>query len=149
VFGGHDGRSASVSLTSSAQSRRLRRVRGWLKGCLAVLGALFIVGAAIEVVDRLWALHLASRRLETYALLARIRPDMSRDDVRALLGGSPRPYDWLCEDTTHGITLYVHYSLFDGCYAFVMFRGNRARGFSTSRSSEPGVCVGAPPNWGT
>ena len=127
----------------------LRRscVGGWTKVIVVLAMCTFGAGAAIEAADRLWALRQRSKRLATYALLARVRPGMSRAEVATSLDGSACPYDWRSEEPGKSLTVYVHYSLFEGCYARVDFSEERATRFSTARSSEPGSCVGAPAGW--
>ena len=126
---------------------RRSRIGGWTKPIGIVMMCTLGAGVAIEAADRLWALRLRSKRLATYALLERVRPGMSRAEVATALDDSARPYDWRREEPGKSLTVYVHYSLFEGCYARVEFQEERAMRFSTSRSSEPGSCVGAPTGW--
>jgi len=130
-----------------AGSARHRKGGSWATAAVALLGVVVLVGVVSEAADWAWALHLRPRLNSAYQLLSQIHVGMTRAEVSTILDVRDPPYDRLRGDGQREITLYVHYSLFEGCYASVVFEQGRVARLTMSRSSEPGRCPGAPAEW--
>jgi hypothetical protein len=123
--------------------------RTWAELAVVFFGICVVVGGGSEVADWIWGLHLRPRLDSAYQLLSKVHVGMTRAEVKTTLEIPHPPYDKLLDGEQDELIVYVHYSLFEGCYASVSFEQGRVVRLSTSRSSEPGRCPGAPAEWGS
>jgi hypothetical protein len=118
-----------------------------LRFTLVGVAGLAALGALEAAADWVWTIPLRPRLAHLYSFKNSLRPGMPRPDVEAALVKATRPWFNAQRLPTGETSVYVHYSLFEGCYLTLTFTGDTLSGAHTGRSSEPGPCPGAPANW--
>ena len=94
---------------------RTQRLVRLVRGALAVLGGLMLLGAGLELVD--WASFrlLRYRLVPLYAIARELKKGMPREEVLRIIERHAAPYVSRHDFPDGNVTLWVHYGLVEGC----------------------------------
>src|SRR6187401_1093158 len=124
-------RTSVVRRAMTKPSWSLRRVvRVVILGLLALVGLAALEGAA----DWAWSIPMRPRLSHLYSFKSMLRPGMRRSEVEAALAKAARSWFQPQRLDTGETSVYVHYSLFEGCYLTLTFTGDTLTGAHTGRS---------------
>ena len=139
--------TSSVTVTNSVEGPQ-KRLWGHARIILAVVGALFLAGAGLEVGE--WvALHTyGQRRLDRlYRIARRLHPGMPRERALSLIAAESGPELSQHHFPNRDITLWVHYGLVDSCSLSVAFEQDKVVSTHIIGEDSPtDFCPSAPPN---
>jgi hypothetical protein len=123
------------------------RIGRLLRGGLAVVGAMFLLGGVVHGANWL-GYRLLRHRLDTlYSVGRELRKGMPRDDVLNIIASRNEPYLHMNRHDEEAINLWVQYALVDACEMAIGFKDGRlVSTWIIGEDSPTDYCPGAPPD---
>ena len=123
------------------------RIGRLLRGSLAVIGAMFLLGGVVHGANWL-AFRLLKHRLDTlYSVARELRKGMPRDEVLKVIASHNESYLHINRNDQDAINLWVQYALADSCETAISFKDGKLVGTWTIGEDSPtDYCPGAPPD---
>jgi len=125
-----------------------RRLWRHVRSILAVIGALFLAGAGLEIGEWVTLHTHGQRRLDRlYRIAKGLQRDMPRDRALALIAAESDPALSQHHFPNGDITMWVHYGIVNSCSLSVTFdEGKVVATRIVGEDSPTDFCPSAPPN---